>query len=78
MQKFFTFTNFLSSSLLLKISPHTFAFIPIQPMNLSSLNRSNSKAFRPIMPYYAPLCEGMIYSKTGVPWQMNNTFIIVA
>lgn len=42
------------------------------------LNRSNSKAFRPIMPYSAPVCEGIHYHKTGVPWQMKSTFIIVA
>ena len=65
----------LSSPLLLRISPHTFAFIPIPPMSLSSRNRSNSKAFRHIMPYCAPVCEGMHYHKTRVPWQMNNTFI---
>ena len=67
----------LSSPLLLKISPHTFAFIPIPPMDLSSRNRSISKAFRHILPRVAPVCEGMHYHKTGVPWQMNNTFIIV-
>ena len=67
----------LSSPLLLRIAPNTFAFIPIQPMSLSSRNRSNSKAFRHILPRVAPVCEGMHYHKTGVPWQMNNTFIIV-
>ena len=67
----------LSSPLLLRISPHTFAFIPIQPMSLSSRNRSNSKAFCHILPCVAPFCKGMHYHKTGVPWQMNNTFIIV-
>lgn len=67
----------LSSPLLLRNHPHTFAFIPILPMSLSSLNRSNSKAFRHILPCIAPVCEGMHYHKTGVPWQMNNTFIIV-
>ena len=67
----------LSSPLLLRISPHTFAFIPIQPMNLSSRNRSNSKAFRLILPCVASVCEGMHYHKTGVPWQMKSTFIIV-
>ncbi len=29
------------------------------------------------MPYSAPLCKALHYSKTGVPWQMNNIFIIV-
>ena len=67
----------LSSLLLLRISPHTFAFIPIPSMSLSSRNRSNSKAFRHILPRVAPVCEGMHYHKTGVPWQMKSTFIIV-
>lgn len=67
----------VGSSLLLRISPHTFAFIPISSMSLSSLNRSNCKAFRHIMPYSAPLCKALHYSKTGVPWQMNRIFIIV-
>ena len=66
----------LSSPLLLRISPHTFAFIPIQPMSLSSRNRSISKAFRHILPRVAPVCEGMHYHKTGVPWQMKSTLII--
>ena len=67
----------LSSPLLLRISPHTFAFIPIPSMSLSSRNRSNSKAFRHILPRVAPVCEGMHYHKTGVPWQMKRTLIIV-
>ena len=67
----------LSSPLLLRISPHTFAFISIPPMSLSSRNRSNSKAFRHILPCVAPVCEGMHYHKTGVPWQTNSIFIIV-
>lgn len=46
-------------------------------MCLSSLNRSNPKAFRHIMPYSAPLCKALHYSKTGLPWQMKRTFIIV-
>ena len=45
-------------------------------MCLSSLNRSISKAFRHIMPYSAPLCQALHYSKTGVPWQIKSTFII--
>lgn len=65
----------VSSPLLLKNPPNTFAFIPLPPMSLSSLNRSNSNAFRHIMPYSAPLCKALHYSKTGVPWQINNTFI---
>ncbi len=67
----------VSSPLLLRNPPNTFAFIPLAAMSLSSLNRSNSKVFRPIMPYSAPVCKGMHYSKTGVPWQMNRTLIIV-
>ena len=66
----------LSSPLLLRNPPNTFAFIPIPPMSLSSRNRSNSKAFRHILPCIAPVCEGMHYHKTGVPWQMNSTLII--
>ena len=42
----------------------------------SSLNRSNSKAFHHIMPYSAPVCEGMHYHKTEVPWHTKSTFII--
>ena len=67
----------VGSSLLLRISPHTFAFIPISSMSLSSLNRSNCKAFRHIMPYSAPLCKALHYSKTGLPWQMKSTLIII-
>ena len=67
----------VSSLLLLRNTPHTFAFIPILPMCLSSRNRSIYKAFSHIMPYYAQVYKGMIYSKTGVPWQMKSTFIIV-
>ena len=67
----------LSSPLLLKNPPNTFAFIPLPAMSLSSRNRSNSKAFCIILPCVAPFCEGMHYHKTGVPWQMNSTFIIV-
>ena len=66
----------LSSPLLLRISPHTFDFIPIPSMSLSSRKRSIFNAFRHILPCVAPLCEDMHYHKTGVPWQMNNTFII--
>lgn len=72
----YIFLLLLSNPLLLRISPNTFAFIPIPPMSLSSLNRSNSKAFRHILPRVAPVCEGMHYHKTRVPWQMNNTLII--
>ncbi len=72
----FVYVPSLSSPLLLRISPHTFAFIPIPPMSLSSRNRSNSKAFCLILPCVAPVCEGMHYHKTGVPWQMKSTRII--
>ena len=54
----------LSSPLLLRISPHTFAFIPIPPMSLSSRNRSISNTFRHILPCIAPVYEGMHYHKT--------------
>ena len=73
----FVYVPSLSSPLLLRISPNTFAFISIPPMNLSSRNRSNSKAFRHILPCIAPVCEGMHYHKTGVPWQIKSTLIIV-
>ena len=66
----------LSSPLLLRISPHTFAFIPIPTMSLSSRNRSISNTFRHILPRVAPVCEGMHYHKTGVPWQIKSTFIM--
>lgn len=46
-------------------------------MSLSSRNRSNSKAFRHILPRVAPVCEGMHYHKTGVPWQIKSIFNIV-
>lgn len=46
-------------------------------MSLSSRNRSNSKAFRHILPRVAPVCEGMYYHKTGVPWQMKSTRILM-
>ena len=67
----------LSSSLLLRISPHTFAFIPILPMCLSSLNRSIYAVSRHILPCVAPLCKALHYSKTGVPWQMNSTRMLI-
>ena len=67
----------VSSPLLLKNPPNTFAFIPLPAMCLSSRNRSNSKAFRHILPCIAPVCEGMHYHKTGVPWQMKSILIIV-
>ena len=73
---FIIYFQSLSSPLLLRISPHTFAFIPIPSMCLSSRNRSNSKAFRHILPYIAPVCKGMHYHKTGMPWQMKSIFII--
>ncbi len=72
----FVYVPSLSSPLLLRISPNTFAFISILSMSLSSRNRSNSKAFRHILPCIAPVCEGMHYHKTGVPWQMKSIFIM--
>lgn len=65
-----------SSLLLLRNPPNTFAFIPLPAMCLSSRNRSNSKAFRHILPCIATVCEGMHYHKTGVPWQTKSTLII--
>ena len=65
----------LSSLLLLRISPNFFNYFGSSPMCLSSLNRSISKAFRHIMPYSAPLCKVLHYSKTGVPWQTNKILI---
>ena len=73
----FVYVPSLSSPLLLRISPNTFAFISIPPMSLSSRNRSNSKAFRHILPCIAPVCEGMHYHKTGVPWQTKSTRILI-
>ena len=66
----------VSSPLLLRNPPNTFAFIPLPATSLSSLNRSNSNAFCHILPCVAPVCEGMHYHKTGVPWQTNNIFIM--
>lgn len=66
----------LSSPLLLRNYPNTFAFIPLVVICLSSLNRSNSKAFCPILPCIAPVCESMHYHKTGVPWQMKSILIM--
>lgn len=72
----FVYVPSLSSPLLLRNYPNTFVFIPIPPMSLSSRNRSNSNAFRHILPRVAPVCESMHYHKTGVPWQMKSTLII--
>ena len=72
----FRVQNLLTSALL-RISPHTFAFISIPPMSLSSRKRSILNISHHILPCVAPLCEGMHYHKTGVPWQMKSTFIIV-
>lgn len=47
------------------------------PMCLSSRNSSNYKGLCHIMPCVAPLYKDMLYSKTGVPWQMNNILIII-
>ena len=67
----------ISSLLLPRISPHTFAFILISSMCLSSRNRSIYAVFRHLMPHSAPLCKSLHHSRTGVPWQMKNIFIIV-
>lgn len=66
----------LSSPLLLRNPPHTVAIIPIQPMILSSQSSSIFNTSRHIMPNSAQVYKGMIYSKTDLPWQMNNTLII--
>ena len=66
----------LSSPLLLRNYPNFFDYYGSSPMCLSSRNRSNSKAFRHILPCIAPVCKGMHYHKTGVPWQINSTLII--
>ena len=65
----------LCSQLLLRNMPIFFLYSASSALCLSSRNRSNSKAFRHILPYSAPVCEGMLYHKTGVPWQINSTFI---
>lgn len=67
----------LSSQLLLRISPNFFDYFSLSPMCLSSQNRSICKAFRHIMPYSAEVYKGMIYSKTGVPWQIKSTLIFI-
>ena len=67
----------LSSRLLLRTIPNFSHYSGLSAMSLSSRNRSNSKAFRHILPRVAPVCEGMYYHKTGVPWQMKSIFIIV-
>ena len=73
----FVYVPSLSSPLLLRNYPNTFAFIPIPSMSLSSRNRSISKIFRHILPCIAPVCEGMHYHKTGVPWQTNKILIFL-
>ena len=67
----------LSSLLLLMNPPHTFAFIPILLMCLSSPNRSIYAVSRHIMSYSAQLCKVLHYSKTGVPWQINKILIFL-
>lgn len=66
----------LRNRLLLTKSDYLFAFFQFSNSRLSSLNRSNSKAFCHILPCVALICEGMHYYKTRVPWQMNKTLII--
>ena len=67
----------LSNSLLLTISPPRLCLILISLMSLSSRKRSIFNTFFHILPCVAPVCEGMHYHKTGVPWQTKSTFIIV-
>ena len=66
----------LSSQLLLRNMPNFSRYSSSPPMCLSSRNSSNYKGLCHIMPCVAQVCKGMIYSKTGVPWQMNKTLII--
>lgn len=73
----FVYVSSLSSPLLLRISPQTFVFIPIPPIGLSSRNRSIFNTFRHVLPCIIPVCKGMHYHKTGVPWQMNSTFTFI-
>ena len=75
--KNFVYVPSVSSLLLLRISLHFFDYSCLSPMCLSSPNRSNSKACRHIMPYSAPLCKALHYSKTGVPWQIKSTRILM-
>ena len=67
----------LSSKLLLRNMPNFSRYSSSTPMCLSSRNSSNYKGLCHIMPCVAQVCKGMIYSKTGVPWQIKSTFIIV-
>ena len=67
----------LSSQLLLRIFPNFFDYFGSFPMCLSSLNRSIYAFSRHILPCVAPLCKALHYSTTGVPWQMNNTRILI-
>lgn len=67
----------LSSRLLLRNIPNFFDYYGSSSMCLSSRNRSNSKAFHHILPCIAPVCEGMHYHKTGVPWQTNSILITI-
>lgn len=66
----------LSSQLLLRNMPNSFDYYGSYSRCLSSRNRSIFKAFRHILPCIAPVCEGMHYHKTGVPWQTKSTRII--
>ena len=49
---------------------------PLSGSTPSSRNRSIYVGLCHILPCVAPLCEGMHYHKTGVPWQTNNIFIM--
>ena len=68
--------NLKGSRLLLRNIPNFSHYSSLSAMSLSSRNRSNSKAFRHILPRVAPVCEDMHYHKTGVPWQIKSTFIM--
>nr|DAN95166.1 MAG TPA: hypothetical protein [Caudoviricetes sp.] len=67
----------LSSQLLLRNMPNFSRYSSSTPMCLSSRNSSNYKGLCHIMPCVAQVCKGMIYSKTGVSWQIKSTFIMV-
>lgn len=67
----------LSSRLLLRNIPNFSHYSSLSAMSLSSRNRSNSKAFRHILPRVAPVCEDMHYHKTGVPWHTKSTRMLI-
>ena len=61
-----------SSQLLLRNMPIFFRYSASSALYLSSRSRSNSKAFCHILPCIAPVCEGMHYHRTEVPWQTKQ------